>query len=232
MFLARFICHVDFLAIQFWQIISFANTHNLRQLFHTTERKICSDNCAIIMSLHSAKQQQNPTKSGTPPLPPPPPPPPAAKKASSSLPSPKPPVVTRTGPVGAFLVELLIYNGSPFKDHWAYWVRSHNDSDVGVLIHATGDVRNGFTFEIKRSHDFQATGNRPNTRIPLQWVDEMHFNEKRMFNGGNRKVDTSPVCGFEASVHKVKVPGKTLNAVNDNVSTRPELRCMVLAIQK
>ncbi|RYO76717.1 hypothetical protein DL766_004165 [Monosporascus sp. MC13-8B] len=153
------------------------------------------------------------------PPPPAPPPPPAIKQAPAPPPGPKPPNVTGTGPAGAFLVELLIYNGAPFKDHWAYWVRSHNNPDIGVLIHATGDVKNGFKFEVKRSHDFQATGNRPTKRIPLQWVDARHFSEKAMFNGGKRKVDYIPVCGFEASVHKIKAPGKTLNAVDDSVST-------------
>lgn len=57
------------------------------------------------------------------------------------------------GPPGAFLVELLIYNGLLFKDYWAYFVRSYTEVDVGVKIYATSDVRNGFKFEVKRSYD-------------------------------------------------------------------------------
>ena len=151
------------------------------------------------------------------PPPPPPPPPPAAETPSG----PEPPVVAEEGPDGAFLVELLAYRGWPFKDHWAYWVRSHADHEVGVLIHATGDVRSGFQFEVKRNHDFNATGNRPTTRVPLQWVDAEYFDENAMFNNGKRKVDDTPVCGFEASAYKVKAPEKTLNAVDDAVSLQP-----------
>ncbi|KAG9229470.1 hypothetical protein BJ875DRAFT_474749 [Amylocarpus encephaloides] len=151
--------------------------------------------------------------------PPPPPPPPAVKKAPTPPPSPQPPVVASTGSAGAFMVELLIYNGSPFKDHWAYWVRSHANPDIGVLIHATGDVKNGFNFEVKRSHDFHATGNRPTMRIPLQWVDAKYFNEKAMLNDGKRKIDNAPVCDFEASAYKIKAPGKTLNVANDKVTS-------------
>lgn len=33
---------------------------------------------------------------------------------------PKLPEVPAVGPTGAFMVELLIFNGYPFKDHWAY----------------------------------------------------------------------------------------------------------------
>ncbi|KAL5688554.1 hypothetical protein EMGR_000714 [Emarellia grisea] len=106
--------------------------------------------------MHSITSQNN--NAGTLPPPPPPPPPPLSAgvvPAPASAPQPEPPTVAEQGPPGAFLVELLIYNGHPFKDHWAYWVRSHTDKDLGVKIHATGDVRNGFEFEIKRSSNFR-----------------------------------------------------------------------------
>lgn len=154
--------------------------------------------------------------------PPPPPPPPAiAKKAPVPLPGPQPPAVASTGPPGDFLVELLIFNGAPFKDHWAYWVRSHNKPEKGVLIHARGDVRNGFELQTSRAHDFELTGTVPMKRIPLQWVNGKHFDEKLMMNSGVHKFDVIPVCSFEASAFKVPAPGKTLNAVNEDVSFCP-----------
>ncbi|CAG8139100.1 unnamed protein product [Penicillium salamii] len=159
--------------------------------------------------------------SSSKPSAPPPPPPPGPRQAAVRPQAPLPPAVAPSGPPGAFLVELLIYNGAPFKDHWSYWVRSHQDPDLGVLIHAAGDVRNGFRFEIKRGHDFQATGNLPTKRIPLQWVGKEFFIEKAMFNSGQYKVDQTPVCYFEASAHKVKVPEKTLRAVDDKVTSAP-----------
>lgn len=150
---------------------------------------------------------------------PPPPPPPSAVKAAATPPAPKPPVVASTGPAGAFLVEFLMYNGAPFKDHWAYFVCSRAGLNKGVVIHATGDVMKGFEFEIKRSHDFAAISDFPMKRIPLQWVDARYFDEKAMMNNGSPKLDDMPVCGFEASAHKVKAPAKSLNETNDPVST-------------
>ncbi|KAJ9204631.1 hypothetical protein DTO164E3_1806 [Paecilomyces variotii] len=151
---------------------------------------------------------------------PPPPPPPQGvitKKtaAPSSIP-PEQPLVPPTGPTGAFLVELLIYNGAPFKDHWAYYVGSHDEPDIGVKIHATGDVRNGFKFEVKRSENLRTSEDVPTKRIPLQWVDEKYFDKEGMFNNGVYKIDDRPGCGFEASVYKVKAPEKSLNAIDDN----------------
>ncbi|KAJ5573732.1 uncharacterized protein N7459_008159 [Penicillium hispanicum] len=151
-----------------------------------------------------------------PPLPPPlPPPPPAGNKAQAVTTTPKPPVVTTTGPQGAFKVELLIFNGHPYKDHWAYWFESRSDPDVGVVIHVVGDVRKGFEFQIKRSHDFKLTNSQPTKRISLQWIDGKYLDERAMFNNGECKVDKHPVCAFEASAHKVQPPAGSLNSISE-----------------
>jgi hypothetical protein len=136
---------------------------------------------------------------------------------NTSISHPKP-VVRLTGPAGAFLVELLIWNGSPFKDHWAYFVQSHADPHIGVKIHATGSVRSGFEFEIKRSENLQATDDIPSTRVPLQWVGAEYFDEKAMLNDGKYEIDNTPVCPFESSVHQIEAPRKSLNTVSDGVS--------------
>lgn len=128
------------------------------------------------------------------------------------------PTVTSTGPSGAFMIELLTWNGSPFKDHWAYFVRSNTDPDIGVKIHATGDVKNGFEFEIKRSENLRNTDDVPSTRVPLQWVDAQYFELQAMLNSGEYKIDNSPTCPFEASVSKIKAPGRSLNTISDGVS--------------
>ncbi|KAL5688555.1 hypothetical protein EMGR_000714 [Emarellia grisea] len=158
--------------------------------------------------MHSITSQNN--NAGTLPPPPPPPPPPLSAgvvPAPASAPQPEPPTVAEQGPPGAFLVELLIYNGHPFKDHWAYWVRSHTDKDLGVKIHATGDVRNGFEFEIKRSSNF-----RTNELPPTKGYRCNGFMAKH-------KIDNVPVCQFEASAHKIKAPGKSLNTTSDASSS-------------
>lgn len=127
----------------------------------------------------------------------------------------QPPVVTETGPAGSFMIELLISYGHPFKDHWAYWVRSHSKHDIGVTIHATGDVRNSFIFEIKRSHNIGLSGEITWKRIPLQWVDAAYFDERAMLNNGVHKFDNQPVCAFDASTFKVQAPRKSLNTVQE-----------------
>lgn len=40
-----------------------------------------------------------------------------------------------------------------------------------------------------------------------------------MFNNGQYKVDDVPICRFESSVHKIKAPGKSLNATSNTVAS-------------
>ncbi|OJJ67628.1 hypothetical protein ASPBRDRAFT_58727 [Aspergillus brasiliensis CBS 101740] len=147
---------------------------------------------------------------------PPPPPPPAPNPSQTQT---QPPTIPPTGPKNALLLELHIFNGHPFKDHWAYWISSPTDPLIGVKVHATGDVRNGFIFEIKRSHDLRTSPDVPTKRIPLQWVDGRYLDQKAMFNTGVEKIDHVPVCGFEEVLYKVKVPGKSLNSVTTTTTT-------------
>ncbi|KAL2838561.1 hypothetical protein BJY01DRAFT_219941 [Aspergillus pseudoustus] len=138
-----------------------------------------------------------------------------------NVPSRPPPAVPTTGPDGAFLVELLVFNGAPFHDHWAYFVRSHGNSDTGTLIHAAGNVRVGFEFQIKRSHDLREPENLPTKRIALQWVDKEYVSENAIATSGDEEAHCIPACAFEEVVHRVKVPIKSLRAVDDKATAVP-----------
>lgn len=99
-----------------------------------------------------------------------------------------------------------------------YWVRSRSNPNHGVVIHVIGDVRHGFELEVKHSHNFNATQNPLLKWILLQWIDRQYFDEVAMLNNGTHKTDNASVCGFEASLYKVKAPEKSLNTVNDKAS--------------
>lgn len=139
----------------------------------------------------------------------PPPPTPLTQASSSkavvSAPRavPKAPAVSPERPAGALLAELVIYNGSPFMDHWAYFIRSSTDPSVGVYINAAGDVRNGFEIEIERNYNFDLTSRAPPKRIPLQWIDARYIDERAMRDNGVPKLDNNPVCPFEENALRV-----------------------------
>ncbi|KAF5664353.1 hypothetical protein FHETE_7110 [Fusarium heterosporum] len=153
------------------------------------------------------------------PPPPPPPPPPSSYRTIPFSSRPVPPIVTGDVFTGGLLLELLVYNGAPFNDHWAYFIQSDFNSDVGVYIDAQGDVRNGFKLQIKRGHNITEETPRPSVRIPLQWVESQFLNKTAMFDTqNNTSVDTMLVCDFERSVFMVPAPTKTLNTVARSVS--------------
>lgn len=147
-----------------------------------------------------------------------PPSPSSSFKAAVVASGPTPLVVANNGPAGALLVELIIYDGSPFMDHWAYFIRSSLHSSVGVIMHATSDARNGFRLEIKRNYDFTVASPIPTSRIPLQWIDGSFLNEIAMLNNGIYKVDNAPVCPFEESVIKVKASEKSQTSASSSAS--------------
>ncbi|KAL4910991.1 hypothetical protein BDW74DRAFT_4586 [Aspergillus multicolor] len=158
----------------------------------------------------------------SPSFPSPPPSPPAITTRTNAPKTPSPPQLQATGPPGCFLVSLLIYNGHPFKDHWAYFVGSQKNSSLGVKVHATGSVSTGFVFEIKRRHDVRTSEDIPTKIVPLAWVNGMYFDEGRMLAWGDlgpkgqreEIIDHEPCCEFERALHKVEVPGKSLVSVD------------------
>ncbi|KAL3474617.1 hypothetical protein BJX99DRAFT_260216 [Aspergillus californicus] len=144
----------------------------------------------------------------------PPPPPPAAPFVQTKV-IPRPPSIPAQSPRGFFMVNLLIYNGHPFKDHWAYFIQSHENPNLGVKIHATGSVSAGFVFEIKRSHNLQTTEDVPTKKVPLQWVAGALFDQEALVCEGEERIEYAPVGDFERALYKVDVPGKSLRNSND-----------------
>ena len=120
------------------------------------------------------------------------------------------------GQPGSFLVELIVYSGHPFNDHWAYFIRSHDhDPDVGVMMDAVGDVSQGFDLEIKRNHSVRDNSPQPMKRIELEWIDSKHFDKTAM---SDDRLNHKPAGAFEVTACKVLPPGKSLKSIDSTVS--------------
>lgn len=121
------------------------------------------------------------------------------------------PRVALDGPAGSLLLELLTYNGAPFHDHWAFFlVRSGSSGD---RIHAKGDVRVGFEFQIEKGHNIRDTSDLPSKRTPLQWIEAKYLAVEGQENGDGR-----PGSQFEECVREVEVPTKSLVSIDEAVS--------------
>ncbi|CRK19489.1 hypothetical protein BN1708_012647 [Verticillium longisporum] len=69
----------------------------------------------------------------------------------------------------------------------------------GVLIHATGDVKKGFKFDVKRS-------------LPLQWVEASDADQKAVFlkRYGKSKANGTPIGRFQTALQNVKAKSGTM----------------------
>ncbi|KAF4503491.1 hypothetical protein FAGAP_272 [Fusarium agapanthi] len=148
---------------------------------------------------------------------PPPPLPSFRAPATNTSSTSQAPVVPKSGPSGGMLLELIKHNGAPFNDHWAYFVRSSSSPSVGIVYEAIGDVRSGFQRQVRRNHDL--TSDLPSSRIPLQWIDVAFVNEELMLHDQ----EPMPVCIFEESLSKVKVPEKTLNDTTESEAPKKRI---------
>lgn len=108
-----------------------------------------------------------------------------------------------------------MYNGAPFHDHWAFFLARAEEPATGDRIHAKGDVRVGFEFQIERDVNLQTVDDPPSRRIQLQWVEGQYTELE------GEAIDHRPVSRFENCIHEVAVPVKSLLSVSEAVSSAP-----------
>ncbi|KAF2183762.1 hypothetical protein K469DRAFT_751460 [Zopfia rhizophila CBS 207.26] len=118
---------------------------------------------------------------------------------------------TGTAPPGYRSVYILSYRTGPLnKSHWALWyprgdaVQGFGRVPQGTIVHATGDVRQGFILEFKRGN----YGPKSN-RFP--WHAELgQIAEQYLTDGPDRGNDATPYNTLEQIAQSVPTPGKSL----------------------
>ncbi|KAK4691335.1 hypothetical protein P7C71_g5640, partial [Lecanoromycetidae sp. Uapishka_2] len=114
---------------------------------------------------------------------------------------------------------LIVYNSPLFPAHWAIFIPTTANHDLGKVIHATGDVLNGFALEFKRGYDLSATS-RKKTLIPLCTVDS-----KYVIDGpADRSTDQKPIDHIESIAATIPAPGKTLKAAKSADAAKVQLQ--------
>ncbi|KAK0714407.1 hypothetical protein B0T21DRAFT_375833 [Apiosordaria backusii] len=166
-----------------------------------------------------------------PPPPPPPLPPPDLLQGPGSKHAPEPKAspnlnIPATGPPNSVPVSLLIYNGWPFANHWEYFIASPTHPNLGVVLQAAGNVKEGFWLEIKRGWDISLPGQKPNQIVRLGWVtDELVEPPETVFRVGQETmIEQEPRCELEKMLFRVPAPEKTLrDAVDDQIDRRARI---------
>ncbi|KAI9706816.1 MAG: hypothetical protein M1820_004787 [Bogoriella megaspora] len=109
------------------------------------------------------------------------------------------------------ILNLIVYSSPLFNSHWAFWITSETNPRSGRVIHATGDLLNGFKFEIKRNYKLddesrayqivplgEISGNVPEPEIPSEIGTE------------ETVIEISPRDRLERLMKEVPVPGPSL----------------------
>ncbi|KAL2683282.1 hypothetical protein Neosp_007752 [[Neocosmospora] mangrovei] len=68
---------------------------------------------------------------------------------------------------------LIVYNSRLFPAHWAIWIPSQSDPNVGKIVNAAGDVLTGFDITFERNYNISAES-RPHQLISLGNVQDGH----------------------------------------------------------
>lgn len=111
-------------------------------------------------------------------------------------------------------IKLIVYSSPLFPAHWALFIPTAANPDVGKIIHATGDVLQGFEVEFKRGYN-EADTKRRKEVIDLCTVDGAYVDDGPL----QRSTDKRPIDDIERKAAAIPTPGKSLRSAGSTVST-------------
>ncbi|TGJ79164.1 hypothetical protein E0Z10_g9601 [Xylaria hypoxylon] len=119
-------------------------------------------------------------------------------------------------------VYLIIYKSPLFPAHWALWIPSEADPNIGKRIHAEGDAATGFRLSFDRNYDIRQESRKHETLVVAK-VGAGHLIDTP--GNGVNSVDTEPMDAVETVAAKVLTPGTSLvPSTTSTRGTRVEIR--------
>ncbi|KAI3325534.1 hypothetical protein HD806DRAFT_490608 [Xylariaceae sp. AK1471] len=106
-------------------------------------------------------------------------------------------------------IYLIVYNSPLFPAHWALWIPSLENPNIGKRIHAEGDVATGFQLSFDRNYD-QTQESRSYKVLVLAEVESHHVVDTPA-NEIN-SVDRDPKDDIETVASRVPIPGPSLTS--------------------
>lgn len=111
-------------------------------------------------------------------------------------------------------IYLIVYHSPLFPAHWALWIPSANNSQIGKKLHVFGDVANGF------EHEFQRNYNPFNDQLKHSLVLLAEVEEKNVVDvpgDGSQTSDKNAMDDIERVALATLAPSKSLKASTDGV---------------
>lgn len=116
---------------------------------------------------------------------------------------------------------LLIYNSSLFPAHWALWIPSAIDPDIGKLLQASGDAVSCFQKDFERNYDIRTiTGRHQILQIAEvldQYVIDVEGEE-------SQSTDQTAYDYLEEIARSVPAPARILVPATSQVRVFPRSR--------
>ncbi|KAI0111285.1 hypothetical protein GGR51DRAFT_72408 [Nemania sp. FL0031] len=119
-------------------------------------------------------------------------------------------------------ISLIIYKSPFFPAHWAMWVPSEANQDIGKRIHIEGDVANGFKLSFNRNYNIKEDSRKKEVlRLAEVGADLIADTP----GNGLDSVDTESKDEVERVAADVPPPGPSLvSAATRNRGTKVEIR--------
>lgn len=108
---------------------------------------------------------------------------------------------------------LIVFSNGTKPAHWAIWIPTAGQQDLGKLLHVTGNPATGFFLEFKRNYDLSATA-RTYQILSLAQVHDQYVADTPNAQG----VDTTARDRLESTATVVAPPGRSANPFDPAVS--------------
>ncbi|TDL30184.1 hypothetical protein BD410DRAFT_893314 [Rickenella mellea] len=119
-------------------------------------------------------------------------------------------------------VFLIVYRSPVFPAHWALWIPSVDNTNVGKIINVIGDASSGFEHEFVRNHDLEEESHRRNDLVLLAKVNEEHIVDS--LEDGSNVNDATAVDDIERKALEIPAPVKSLRLSTDPPTKRVEIQ--------
>lgn len=103
-------------------------------------------------------------------------------------------------------ISLIVFSNGTKPAHWAIWIPTAGQQDIGKLLHVTGNPATGFFLEFKRNYDLRTT-RRGYRIVALAQVNDQYVTDTPNVHG----VDTTARDRLESMATRVTPPGRSAN---------------------
>ncbi|EED84300.1 predicted protein [Postia placenta Mad-698-R] len=113
--------------------------------------------------------------------------------------------------------------GGLFPNHWALWVPSVADENIGTIIQVEGDPATGFHLEFQRYYD-KSVEERKHALFEIADVEHRHVVDSDGLGDGKPFIETVAHDAIEEQAVLIDPPAKSLKSAGNEKQGRVEIK--------